>query len=67
MRALISNISRITDYYVSRNNTPIEKIYIIGNATTIRGFNKLLTNEFNMEVIPIEKLDGCAYRQENIC
>ena len=58
MRALISNISRITDYYVSRNNTPIEKIYIIGNATTIRGFNKLLTNEFNMEVIPIEKLDG---------
>ena len=58
VRALISNISRITDYYVSRNNTPIEKIYIIGNATTIRGFNKLLTNEFNMEVIPIEKLDG---------
>ena len=51
VRALISNISRITDYYVSRNNTPIEKIYIIGNATTIRGFNKLLTNEFNMEVV----------------
>lgn len=58
VRPLISNISRITDYFVSRNNTPIEKVYIIGNATTIRGFNKLLANEFNMEVIPIESIDG---------
>ena len=58
VRALISNISRITDYYVSRNNTPIEKIYVIGNATSIRGFNKLLSNEFNMEIIPVESIDG---------
>lgn len=58
VRPLISNISRITDYYVSRNNTPIEKIYVIGNATTIRGFNKLMSNEFNMEIVPIESLDG---------
>lgn len=58
MRALISNINRVTDYYVSRNNNPIEKIYVIGNATTIRGFNKLFSNEFNMEVIPIESING---------
>lgn len=58
VRALISNISRISDYYVSRNNSHIEKIYIIGNATTIRGFTKLLSNEFNMEIVPIENLEG---------
>lgn len=58
IRALISNIGRITDYYVSRNGSAIEKMYIIGNATTIRGFVKLFSNEFNMDIIPIESLDG---------
>lgn len=58
LRALVSNINRITDYYVSRNNVPIEKAYIIGNATKIVGFNQLLSNEFNIEINAIEQLAG---------
>lgn len=59
LRYLISNINRIVDFYISRNtNKNIEKAYIIGNATTIKGFNELLTNELRMPLLNITHLNG---------
>lgn len=59
MRYLVSNINRIVDYYVSRNaNQLIEKAYVIGNATTISGFNELMTNELHMPLESITHLNG---------
>lgn len=55
---LVTNVNRILDYYVTRNsNRPIEKAYIIGNATTMLGFKELFTNELKL---PIESIDELA-------
>ncbi len=57
LRYLVSNINRIIDYYVSRNsNKPIDKAYVIGNATTITGFTELFATELNMPLLSIETL-----------
>lgn len=49
LQYLVSSINRVIDYYVSRNNDiVIEKGYIIGAATHIKGFLRLMCNELNM-------------------
>jgi len=59
IRYLVGNINRIMDYYTSRNKgDEIAKAYILGNATTIKGFNELLSNEIKKEVTNIIKLNN---------
>ena len=56
---LVTNVNRILDYYVTRNsNRPIEKAYIIGNATTMLGFKELFTNELKLPIESIDELAG---------
>lgn len=46
---LVNSINRVIDYYVSRNgDAVIEKGYIIGSSTHIKGFLRLMCNELNM-------------------
>ena len=55
MRYLIINVNRVIDYYVSRNvDKPIEKAYIVGNATTILGLRELFASEIKL---PLECID----------
>lgn len=55
LRYLVGNISRIMDFYSSRNqDKPIEKAYIVGNATTIQGFVQLLSNELRLNLEPLD-------------
>lgn len=57
MRYLIGNVNRIIDYFINRNSAkPVEKAYLIGNATTITGFADLFQNELNLPVICIDQL-----------
>lgn len=58
LRYLVGNINRIIDYFVSRNHTSIQKSYLIGHCTTIRGFTTLISNEMNMPVAKIDTLKG---------
>lgn len=58
VRYLVGNINRVVDYYVSRNNVPITKAYILGNATSVYGFVTLVSNELNMQFIKVDKLRG---------
>ena len=59
IRYLIGNINRIMDYYSSRNKgEEITKAYVLGNATTIKGFNELLSNEIKKEVTDIIKFNN---------
>lgn len=59
LKFLISNVSRIMDYQVSRNsNKPIEKAYIVGNATYILGLEELFQNSLNAPVESISFLKG---------
>jgi len=56
LRYLVGNVNRIIDYYVSRSHTSIEKSYLIGHATTIKGMSTLLSNEMNMPLIRVDTL-----------
>ncbi len=59
LKYLISNVSRIMDYQASRNsNKPIDKAYIVGNATYILGLEELFKNSLNAPVESISFLKG---------
>ena len=69
LRYMASNINRVIDYYVSRNRVSIQKAYLIGHSTTIKGFATLLSNELNMPIEKVESLknitmDKKAYVEE---
>lgn len=69
LRYMASNINRVIDYYVSRNRVSIQKAYLIGHSTTIKGFATLLSNELNMPIEKVETLknitmDKKAYVEE---
>lgn len=62
---LISNISRIMDYYVSRNvGTVYGDILICGVGAKIDGLSELLTNEIGQDVGVLVKLAGCRIQGE---
>lgn len=60
LRYMASNINRVIDYYVSRNRLSIQKAYLIGHSTSIKGFATLLSNELNMPIEKVETLKNIA-------
>ena len=60
LRYMASNINRVIDYYVSRNRLSIQKAYLIGHSTSIKGFATLLSNELNMPIEKVERLKNIA-------
>ncbi|WP_455721958.1 pilus assembly protein PilM [Agathobacter sp.] len=56
---LISSLGRVIDYYQSRNTErPIERIFLVGLGADFSGLSKLLTNELNYKVVPLQQFDG---------
>lgn len=61
LKYLVSNVSRIMDYQASRNsNKPIDKAYIVGNATYILGLEELFQNSLDAPVESISFLKGVS-------
>ena len=59
LSSLISSLSRVIDYYNSRNiDKTIEKIYLIGMGADFSGLSKLLTAELNYKIIPLQQFEG---------
>lgn len=51
LRYFISNVYRVVDYYNSKfEEHPVEKIYITGEATDLKGIDGLCKNEFKLNV-----------------
>ncbi|MEG0962307.1 MAG: pilus assembly protein PilM [Lachnospiraceae bacterium] len=56
LRPVIGNVSRILDYYISRNEgIQIKNISLIGLGADFSGLSKLMTNELEMKVVSIQK------------
>lgn len=56
---MVSSIGRVIDYYQSRNvDRPIERVFLIGLGADFSGLSKLLTNELNYKVVPLQQFDG---------
>ena len=58
---LVSSLGRVIDYYQSRNvDRPIDRIFLVGMGADFSGLSKLLTNELNYKVIPLQQFDGIS-------
>ena len=56
---MVSSIGRVIDYYQSRNvDRPIDRVFLIGLGADFSGLSKLLTNELNYKVVPLQQFDG---------
>lgn len=56
---LVGNVSRVIDYYTSRNQeVTISKIHLIGLGADCSGLSKLLTNELGIKVVSLQELDS---------
>lgn len=62
---LISNISRVMEYYNSRyKEKPIGKIVCIGQGCNVAGLQELLTNELGVQVTVPTVLDGVRFNHK---
>lgn len=65
LRALVGNISRILDYYMSRNQeVAIEKIWLIGLGAECKGFDELLAHELGTSVEGLTELPELGLSRE---
>ena len=61
-RYMVGNISRIMDYYISRNTeTVFTSIQICGLGAGIKGVRRMLSNELGQQVEIIYALKGCTH------
>lgn len=59
VRYLVGNVSRVLDYYISRNeNVTINKITLLGLGSECAGLSELLTNELTIPVTSETSFDS---------
>jgi type IV pilus assembly protein PilM len=62
LEPVINSISRVIDYYNSRNSEfPIDNVYLTGVGGDFAGFSKLMTNCLEIKVSPLSHLDAVTF------
>ena len=65
LRYLINNVSRIMDYYISRNSgIEFTSIQYGGLGSEVKGLSKLFSEELRQPVKPITDLIGISYNKQ---
>ena len=57
MNQILNGISRLVDYYSSRNKDGIDHIYLVGGGTNINGIGSYVENFFNIKTTTIDQLE----------
>lgn len=61
LQVLVGSIVRVIDYYQSRNTEKkIERIYLTGMGADFSGLSRLMSNELNYKVVPLQQFEGIA-------
>ena len=58
---LLNSITRVIDFYNSRNAEHIDRIYIMGMGGDMSGLSKLMTNELGIKTTVFKKLEGIVW------
>lgn len=61
--ALVNSIMRVISFYNSRNEEPINKMYIIGMGGEVSNLTKLFTNETGIPTAVFRRLEGIGWHQ----
>lgn len=65
LRYLVGNITRMMDYYLSRNTeAEFTALYCCGLGGEVKGLTELLTAEIGMQVSPVRELKGFLAPQD---
>lgn len=65
LRILIGSISRVLDFYTSRNsNTYIKDVILAGAGSNIKGLSHLLQNELGFEVETVEEFPKLIFAKQ---
>lgn len=67
VRPFISNISRVLEYYNTKNReAEVSKIFIGGIGSKVMGLRELLESEFNgIEIVIVDTLPGANFSKKN--
>ena len=67
VRSMLSSIGRILEFYRARNaEHPIERVFIIGDVTSVNGLPELINNEMDYEVMIVEALRGVEIKNHQV-
>lgn len=67
VRSLLSSVGRILEFYRTRNaEHPIERVFIIGDVSSINGLPELVNNEMDYDVEVVESLRGVEIKNHKI-
>lgn len=67
VRSLFSSIGRILEFYRARNaEHPIERVFMIGDVTSVNGLAELINDEMNYDVEVVEKLRGVEIKNHKV-
>lgn len=61
MDQILTGVSKLINYYSSRNKEKIEKIYLIGEGSKIVGIEEYISKFFNIDTEILKSLDSIEY------
>ncbi len=67
VRSFLSSVGRILEFYRARNaEHPIERVFVIGDVTSVNGLSELIDNEMDYDVEVVETLRGVEIKNHNV-
>ena len=67
VRTMLSSIGRILEFYRARNQEhPIERVFIIGDVTSVKGLPELVNDEMDYEVELLDTLRGVEIKNRQL-
>ncbi len=67
VRSMLSSVGRILEFYRARNpEHPIERVFIIGDVTSVKGLPELINNEMDYDVQLLETLRGVEIKNRQL-
>ena len=67
IRALLSSIGRILEFYRARNSEhPIERVYMIGDVSSVNGLPELINQEMDYEIEVVQSLRGVEIKNHRV-
>ncbi len=67
VRSLLSSVGRILEFYRARNSEhPIERVFMIGDISSVNGLPELINSEMDYDVEVVETLRGVEIKNHKI-
>lgn len=66
VKQILEGVSRLVDYYASRNKKSVEKVYILGGGAEIFGIEEYVEKFFKLKTEKLTKLSSVQYKDAKV-